>query len=320
MEQASEQLERALALTEEANLPALLAAPAAEDARLLQHGRQLGMNPVLLGDIERMASVRRPWTGVSPTPVVIVQNELPRVEARLFGSFVMHRDGELITNTSRKVDRVGELAALLILNPKGLQDDAIGEMMFPDFEHERALHNLQQAATSLRKQFGSKAAGRLSAPNYQLSPQLELWADVREFDAALARARGAIGETLRQNLAKAVDLYRGELLADAGWEWLEPVRLEYRSRFASAALQLSDEYAPIDALRSDALAEQVIDVAPDSDAAYERLILNARQRRDRDALRRAQKRYVQAADQYGFTVKAYLLDDDGGPSAARSAR
>jgi DNA-binding SARP family transcriptional activator len=217
------------------------------------------------------------------------------------------------------VDRVGELAALLILNPKGLQDDAIGEMMFPDFEHERALHNLQMAASTLRKQLSSKAAVRFGAHNYQLNPQLELWADVREFDAALTRARGAIGETRRQNLAKAVELYRGPLLADAGWEWLEPVRLEYRSRFAAAALQLSDEYAPIDALRSDALAEQVIDVAPDSDAAYERLILNARQRRDRDAVRRAQKRYVQAADQYAFTVKPYLVDDEG-PSSTRIAR
>jgi LuxR family transcriptional regulator, maltose regulon positive regulatory protein len=320
MEQASEQLELALALTSRANRPALLAAPAAEDQRLLQHGRRLGMNPVLLADIDRIASVRRPWTGVSTPPVVVlVQNELPRVEARLFGSFVLHRDGALITNASRKVDRVGELAALLILNPKGLQDEAIRELMFPDFEHERGLHNLQQAATTLRKQLGSKAAVRFGARNYQLSPQLELWADVREFDAALARARGAIGETLRQHLAKAVELYRGPLLADAGWDWLEPARLEYRSRFAAAALQLSDEYAPIDALRSDALAEQVVEVAPETDAAYERLILNAWQRRDRDAVRRVQKRYLHAAEQYGFTVKPYLLDDEG-PSSPRIAR
>jgi two-component SAPR family response regulator len=223
---------------------------------------------------------------------------------------VLHRDGQLISKTSRKVDRARELAALLILNPKGLSDDAIAELMFPEMQREGALHNLQMAAYSLRKDLGSKAAVRYGARTYQLNPQLELVADVRDFDAALARARGATGDALVQSITKALELYRGPLLADAAWDWLEPVRLEYQSRYVSAALQLADALAIVDPARSDGLAEEVLAVAPDTDMAYERLMQNARGRQDNNSLRRIAKRYAVAAAQFGFTVNPYLRDDE----------
>jgi DNA-binding SARP family transcriptional activator len=250
---------------------------------------------------------------------VVAQNELPRLEVQLFGSFVLHRDGRLISKSSRKVDRARELAALLILNPKGLSDDAIAELMFPGMPRESALHNLQMAAYSLRKDLGSKAAVRYGARTYQLNPQLELLADVREFDAALTRARGATSDTLIQSLTKALELYRGPLMADAAWDWLEPVRLDYRQRYVSAALQLTDVLAAIDSNRSDGLAEQILAVAPETDMAYERLMQNARERRDTNAMRRIAKRYEQAAAKFGFKVNPYLTDDvrNGSIRAAR---
>jgi ATP/maltotriose-dependent transcriptional regulator MalT/DNA-binding SARP family transcriptional activator len=317
-QKASSYLEQAIELLEECRLPALLAGPAAEDGRLLQHGRQVGLKPVVLAEIERLASTRRPWTGVGPqAPVVIVHNDLPRIEAQLFGSFVLYRDGELITNAARKIDRIGELAAILILHPKGLPDDAIAELMFPDMKHERALHNLQMAASSLRKQLGARVAVRYSAKTYQLSPQIELVADVREFDAALNRARGATGESYTQALLRARELYRGELLPDAAWSWIESVRLEYRSRYVAALVQLADTVSPIDPTQSDAFAEEALGAAPETELAYERLMQNAQNRRDHQSMRRIFKRYQQAAAQYGFPVNPYLGEDGFGGRAAR---
>src|SRR5207248_1758958 len=122
-QQATACLEQAITVAQEANLPALLAGPAAEDGRLLRHGREIGLRPVFLAEVDRLAAIRRPWTGVSPASVsVLIQNELPRLEVQLFGSFVLHREGQLITRASRKVDRARELVALLILYPKGLPD------------------------------------------------------------------------------------------------------------------------------------------------------------------------------------------------------
>lgn len=319
---ATSNLEQAIAVAEQANCPALLAGPAAEDPRLLQHGRQVGLNPLVLAEVERLSATRRPWTGVaSPASVtVVVQNELPRLEVQLFGAFVLHRDGQLVHNVTRKVDRARELLALLILNPQGLADESIAEQMWPEMRRQRALHNLQMAAYSLRDDLGSKAAVRYGARSYQLNPQLELSADVRTFEAALARSRGATGETLIQALSKALELYRGPLLAEAAWHWLEPVRLDYRSRYVSAALQLADALAPLDAARSNGLAEQVLAVAPETDVAYERLIQNARRARDHNAFRRLVRRYEQAGLQYGFPINPHLTDEQGGSGGGRTSR
>jgi DNA-binding SARP family transcriptional activator len=320
-QQGSAYLEQAIAVAEAAGLPTLLAGPAAEDPRLLQHGRQLGLSPNVLAEVERIAETRRPWTGISPAVVsMVAHNELPRLEVQLFGAFVLHRDGQLVTKASRKVDRARELAALLILNPKGLSDDAISELMFPEMPRESALHNLQMAAYSLRKDLGSRAAVRYGARTYQLNPQLELEADVREFDAVLARARRATADALMQALSRAVELYRGALLEDAAWHWLEPVRHDFGSRFVSSALQLADLVAPLDVKRSDDLAERVLKTAPETDLAYERLILNARQGHDTNAVRRLVNRYQQAGVQFGFSVDPTLIDDQGGSFRGRSAR
>jgi DNA-binding SARP family transcriptional activator len=317
---ATQCLEQAVELVKKTNLPGLLAGPAAEAPRLLQSGRKLGVDPLVLGEVERLAATRRPWTGIRARPrlEVAVQNELPRVEVQLFGSFVLHRNGQLIEKASRKIDRAGELAALLILHPNGLSDEAIAEMMFPDKAGEGAQHNLQMAVYGLRKDLGSKVAVRYGAHMYQLSPELELVADVRQFDAALAAARGATGGALIQSLSKAVELYKGPLLADAAWSWLEPVRLEYRQRYVSAALQLADALAPADLPRSDRLAEDVLAVAPETDLAYERLILNAKTRRDTHAVRRLRNRYEQAAALFDFVINPYLTD--AGSSGPRFAR
>jgi LuxR family maltose regulon positive regulatory protein len=300
-QQATAFLERAIGVVEDNEMPTSLAGPAAEDDMLLQHGRAVGLNPVLLAEIERWSATRRPWTGVAAAPAaVVVHNDLPRIEVQLFGSFLLHRDGQLVTNGARKVDRIRSLAAILILNPQGMSDTDIVEAMFPEMERERALHNLQMSATGLRKLLGSKPAVRFSAHVYQLSPQLELIADVREFDAALNRARSTTGEARVQALSKAVDLYRGPLLADAAFEWLETVRLVYLTHYVEAALQLADHLASIDTARSDTLAENVITVAPDTEAAYERLMNNARLRSDQSAVRRIRRRYHQAAERLGF--------------------
>jgi ATP/maltotriose-dependent transcriptional regulator MalT/DNA-binding SARP family transcriptional activator len=311
-QQASACLEQAVAVAEEANLPALLAGPAAEDPHLLQRGRQVGLNPVVLAEVDRLSATRRPWTGVTPpepAAATASATDLPRLEVQLFGAFVLHCNGALLKKGARKLDRARELVALLILHPGGLPDETIAEHMWPGMPPESALHNLQMAAYSLRKDLGSKAAVLYGARSYQLNPQLELSADVRAFDAALARARGATGDTLIHSLSRALALYRDPLLADAAWHWLDPVRFDYRARYVSAALQLADLLAPTDAVRSDGLAETVLAVAPETDLAYERLIHNARQRHDHLALRRASKRYTDAAARFGFPLMPHLVDD-----------
>jgi len=300
---ASNQLEEAVGLAERSGLPYMLVGPAAEDPQLLRHGKAMGLHSAVLGEVERLASTRQPWSGVPQQPQfrLIVDNDLPRLEAQLFGTFVLHRDGRLMGTAARKVGRSRELLALLVLHPNGLADDEIADLMFPGMAPEGSKHNLQMAAYSLRHELGGKATVRYSAGKYQLNPQIELVADIHAFDAALGRARGATGDSLVQALSKGVDVYRHPLLGDVGWNWVEPVRLEYQSRYISAALQLADVLARTDPARSDGLAESTIAIAPETDIAYERLIQNALARRSSLEVRRLRLRYIHAAEQYGFT-------------------
>jgi len=75
-----------------------------------------------------------------------------------------------------------------------------------------------------------------------------------------------------------------------------------------AVLLLADVFVSSDVGRSDALAEEALSVAPETELAYERLLQNARQRGDQIAARRILKRYEHAAAQFAFAVNPYVAD------------
>jgi len=87
----------------------------------------------------------------------------------------------------------------------------------------------------------------------------------------------------------ALDLYRGRLIADAAWEWLERPRSN-TDRFVEAALRLADAWHH--RLARQTRTPKSAAEAPDTDLAYVRLILNARARHDQDAIRLRIKQYV----------------------------
>ncbi len=307
--EAEEALRSALACGETTGATDMLAGPVAEDDRLLRHGLAAGVDPFTLGRIERLAAARRPWTGV-PRPAqlaVVARNDLPRLEVRLFGGFTLYRDGQVLDAGDRRVDRARELLSLLVLHSAGLPDREIAAMLWPEMAPQRGVHNLQMAAYLLRRLLGSKAAVRYAAGTYQLAPQLELWADARAFDAAMARSHSAVGEGALEPLESAVRLYRGRLLADAAWAWAEAPRLVYEHHFVAAALRLAGLLATTEPTRSDALAEQAIALEPENEAGYERLIDNAAARGDGTLARQAARRYRRAATSLGFAANPRLL-------------
>jgi DNA-binding SARP family transcriptional activator len=270
---------------------AILAGAAAEDTRLVQYGLRIGMAPSSLAVVERLAVRRRPWTGVPKTfsLELVAENQPSRLEARLFGAFVLHRDGQLI-DLGVKRDRPRELLALLLLHPDGLPARTIAGLLWPKMAPERSMHNLRMTVYLLRVMLGGKASVRHAALMYRLERSLAGWADVHAFDAALSRSRLA-PEAAMRGLEEALELYRGPLLADTGWQWVEPFREEYQARAAGAMLRLAELVAPVDLSRSDGLAEQVLNLQADSQAAYEHLLRNARARRDLTAVHDLTQRY-----------------------------
>src|SRR5262249_11275361 len=143
-----------------AGLP-VLAGPVAEDARLLDFGRQLGLNPTAIGEIARLAVRRRSWSNPrTPTAATRDSNtdrHTPRqhLEVRLFGSLLVHVNGALVIPSGKR-DRALELLAFLSLHPEGLPAAEIADVLYPEMEAERAQHNLRMAVYLLRRMLGSK--------------------------------------------------------------------------------------------------------------------------------------------------------------------
>jgi DNA-binding SARP family transcriptional activator len=290
--QAESGLLEALRVAESSVGLSILAGVAAEDGRLVRYGLQIGVAPANLALVERLAARRRPWTRKPKNSAERVPDraELPRWEARLFGSFILHRDGQLV-DLGVKRDRARELLALLLLHPDGLPTRTIADLLWPDMTPERSMHNLRMTVYLLRVMLGSKACVRHAALAYRLEPGLAVWADVQAFDAALSRSRQVSGELVIRGLEQALGLYRGPLLAGTGWQWLEPYRGAYETRATEAMLRLAQLVAPADLARSDALAEQALAVESGCQAAYDQLVRNARARRDPAAVHDLTQRY-----------------------------
>ncbi|HYY88402.1 MAG TPA: hypothetical protein VFA49_06390 [Chloroflexota bacterium] len=284
----------------------ILANPGAEDPRLLHYGAEVDVQPTALAELTRLAAMRRPWTGVS-TPVLelIVRQELPRLEVRLFGSMIVCRGGNVVEDLAKR-DRARELLAFLLLHPGGLAACEIADRLWPELSTERAQHNLRMTAYLLRGFLG-KAAVRHSRLTYQLAPRLEVWTDTRAFDDAVQRARQLSGEGAIAALDDARRLYRGPLLADTGWDWVDPLRVSYQARATAVALRLASLVAGVDAARSDALAEWALALDPASEAAYVQLMHNARSRRDAAGRRELTRRYAAMAREYGLRPNPLLL-------------
>jgi DNA-binding SARP family transcriptional activator len=260
-----------------------------------------------LAELDRLAATRRPWTGV-PAPIleVVSRQELPRLEARLFGAMSVCRDGEVVQELARR-DRARELFALLLLHPDGLPAREIAELLWSDLAPHRAQHNLRMTAYMLRGFLGGKASVRHARLVYRLAPRLDIWTDTQAFDAAVLRSRQASGPAAQQALEEALAVYRGPLLADSGWDWVAPARAMYRSRATAAALRLSGMLAGEDPPRSDALAEWALAVDPISEPAYEQLLRNAQARRDTPAAREVTRRYREMTRRHGLTPNPLLL-------------
>jgi DNA-binding SARP family transcriptional activator len=145
-------------------------------------------------------------------------------------------------------------------------------------------------------------------PPYQLAPQLDLWADTRDFEASLTRARQASGDAAVRALEHAVELYRAPLLADVSWRWAAGPRMAYQSRFIRAALVLAEALASAgqNAL-ADALAERVLEIEPTNEEAYERLLQSAQARGDRAAVRQLAGTYGQALARAGLAPAGATL-------------
>jgi LuxR family transcriptional regulator, maltose regulon positive regulatory protein len=229
-----------------------------------------------------------------------------RTEIAVLGPPALARNGEPVTDSDLRRERVRALLAFLV-GHRTTSRAAIRVALWPDLDDRAAANNLRVTMTYLLRVLEPwRSAGepafhiRLDGQTVRLGTNDWLRIDIDRFDehvdrAAKAEADGTPSLALEHNLA-AVALYRGEAyegVADADWITLE--REHFRRRFVAAATRAGELLvARGDVDSAERVARRAIDVDPWSEDAYGVLVSVALARGDRPAARRTLDRVMAA--------------------------
>ncbi|HET6231146.1 MAG TPA: BTAD domain-containing putative transcriptional regulator [Longimicrobiaceae bacterium] len=194
------------------------------------------------------------------------------IHLRVLGSTELHDpDGTELRALLAQPKRFAVLAYLALARPRGPQRrELLLARFWPDSDAERGRGALRLALHSLRKVVGEGVLVGRGDEGVGIAPGT-LWCDAVEFERALDEGRPA----------DALELYRGELLAGfhlanaPEWErWLERerARLALRAREAVNALVQAAE-ARDDLDEAVRWARRGADLAPDDEAALQRLLV-----------------------------------------------
>ncbi len=165
------------------------------------------------------------------------------LEIRLLGGFELGRDGRVLDPLPLRAAR--SLFAYLVLNRERAHTrDLLAGTFWPDFDDSRARRRLSQALWQVQTSIGEEDGERylIGTPDtVRFNPDASFWLDVDAFEDALTQEEAA-GSRQEEgaHLARAVELYRGDLLAGFYDDWLFPEQDRLRSRFLGALERLVD--------------------------------------------------------------------------------
>jgi DNA-binding SARP family transcriptional activator/LysM repeat protein len=178
-----------------------------------------------------------------PSLVEVTSEVPPPIAVRLFGPYEIVVDGETIASGLRGVAR--ELLAWYLLRPEGASIGAAVEACWPNTDPAEVSTKFWRAASDLRKRVGRTARPETQllvqvGDVYRLDPHA-IDCDLWQFQAALAEATHADSDgATREALRRAVALYGGDLVKNADYRWVEPVRQDLHRRALDAHLRLAE--------------------------------------------------------------------------------
>lgn len=196
---------------------------------------------------------------------------LPPMRLRLFGKFHLERNTQTIHLITRKAEL---LLAYLVLHPEPHSRDQLATLLWGDFPDDQARASLRNALASIRKCLGKEIIFA-DRETIQFDPHPSLWIDVRAFQEMVANPDNTYTMTNIEKWQAAIDLYRGDLLADCCDDWLIPPREQLRATYIDLLLQLAQwwrtrsEYA-----KANDYAHRILVVDPTNEKAHQNIIVN----------------------------------------------
>jgi DNA-binding SARP family transcriptional activator len=166
----------------------------------------------------------------------------PPVRVRCFGGLAVERDGSPVDLSAVKPRARAVLQVLAVHGGAPVHREVLLDALWPDADVATGVRNLQVAISTLRHVLdtaGGQSLIQRDGDSYRLAlPAGAI--DVCAFEAALAEARGAEGAAAVAALDRALALYAGELLPEAGpAEWVLKARESCRMQAAEAAQRLA---------------------------------------------------------------------------------
>ena len=171
---------------------------------------------------------------------------MPNLTIRLFGKFSAELDGQRLTGLDG--GKLQDLFCYLLLNRRRpLSREILASLLWGDSPTAQSKKYLRQALWQLQNVIGlseRKLNNRLlviDADWVNVNTQADYWFDVSEFERSFGEAQGAKGQHLEpdvaERIARAVDLYRGELMEGCYDEWC----LVERERLQNMYLMMLDK-------------------------------------------------------------------------------
>jgi DNA-binding SARP family transcriptional activator len=211
-------------------------------------------NPARARDIAEMAQAMAQDLGVKlgrkfPQGLAVDVNAGTRPALTCFGSFGLRIDDRDVDVTTVK-PRAREVLYVLALHlGEKVHRESLVEWIWPDVPTERGIHNVQVAVSSIRKLLAPdetvNSAGIIrQGQTYRLELPAGQRSDLQLFEETLATATQARNngdpKACIDLCRKLRDLYRGELLPEAGSaEWVVHERDRYHHAAGEAALLLA---------------------------------------------------------------------------------
>jgi PAS domain S-box-containing protein len=180
-------------------------------------------------------------------------DDIPPLKIRLLGPVMVQRaDGSPVDGPFRQRAKVRALFSLLALHrSQGMHRNDLIDTLWPNMDRKAKLHNLNTCVYNLRQslepdlEHGPDSTYiRNQGARYLLAGGRTNWLDVEKFETILAAARCEMEDCEKiRRYRQAIDLYRGEFLADLDVYllnyWTE--RERYRQLYLEAMQGLGDQ-------------------------------------------------------------------------------
>jgi len=307
-------LEKTSGLADELGYDGFLAVEGRNAALLIQYGASKGVGGNRFVRIMEKIRRRRDSQRRRATTKASVGSSMatkPDIEARALGETRVLVNSRPTGEVEWRSNRAKEIFFYVLCCGTGKTKEQITAALWPDLVPAKATSNFHINLYRARRAI-FPGVFTLEQGQYKLSPHLNIWFDVAEFERLLSRAEDLPygSQTRAANLEQAIELYRGAFMEGFYNEWTEVQRRGLEDKYLKALLLLAGTCADKGQYdRAITLLEKFIAIDPYHDEVYCQVMEWHLAVGDKVSALRVYKRYVDTvAGEMGFVPPPRIQD------------